>query len=69
MCKKSVCIKHCRKDISLLGRSLSKVIIVDNLYDSFMDQPANGILIKSWYDDMQDEELTVLQYFLKDLAL
>ena len=63
---------HCKyqdemyiKDISMLGRDLSKVIIIDNLFDSFMNQPDNGILIENWFDDMEDQELHVLKPFLK----
>ena len=52
----------------MLGRDLSKVIIIDNLYESFMLQPENGILVNSWYDDMDDQELPTLQSFLRDLA-
>ena len=41
------------KDLSMLGRDLSKTLIIDNLYESFISQPDNGILVKSWYDDME----------------
>jgi len=56
------------KDLSLLGRDLSKTLIIDNLYESFISQPYNGILIKSWYDDMEDTELLTLLPFLKGLV-
>lgn len=56
------------KDLSLLGRDLKKTIIIDNLYESFMRQPDNGILIANWYDDMEDQELIVLTSFLKSLV-
>mmetsp|Transcript_27614 Transcript_27614/g.27475 ORF Transcript_27614/g.27475 Transcript_27614/m.27475 type:complete len:99 (+) Transcript_27614:739-1035(+) len=56
------------KDLSLLGRDLSKTLIIDNLYESFLDQPHNGILVKSWYDDMEDTELLTLLPFLKGLV-
>lgn len=66
---------HCKfqdmmyiKDLSYLGRDLTKTIIIDNLYESFMNQPDNGILIENWYDDMEDNELCVLQTFLKGLV-
>ncbi len=56
------------KDLALLGRDLKKTIIIDNLYESFMRQPDNGILIANWYDDMEDQELIVLISFLKSLV-
>lgn len=42
------------KDLSKLGRDLSKTLIVDNVRDNYKRQPENGILIKSWYDDPKD---------------
>jgi CTD small phosphatase-like protein 2 len=45
------------KDLSKLGRSLDKIIIIDNIANNFALQPENGILIKSWYDDDYDEIL------------
>lgn len=56
------------KDLSLLGRDLKKTIIIDNLYESFINQPHNGILCKSWYDDMEDNELQILLPFLKEIV-
>lgn len=46
--------KTCIKDLSLLGRDLSTVIIVDNIADCFKFQKANGILIKSFYGNPND---------------
>lgn len=48
------------KDLSRLGRDLSKVIIVDNIPENFQLQPENGIYIKSWYDDPNDNALLQL---------
>lgn len=43
------------KDLHLLGRSLKRTIIVDNLAENFMETtPLNGVWVESWYDDMQD---------------
>jgi Dullard-like phosphatase family protein len=56
------------KDLSMLGRDLRKTLIIDNLYESFLSQPDNGILVKSWYDDMDDTELLTLLPFLKGLV-
>ena len=48
------------KDLSLLGRDLSKTIIVDNIAENFLLQPDNGINIKSWYDEIEDNCLMQL---------
>jgi Dullard-like phosphatase family protein len=48
------------KDLTKLGRSLSKTLIVDNSADNFRLQPDNGILIKSWYGEEGDEALKTL---------
>lgn len=45
------------KDLSLLGRDISKTIIVDNNYQNFKNQPDNAIFIKSWFDDDKDDAL------------
>ena len=55
------------KDLEKLGRDLSRLIIVDNLEDNFRLQPDNGIPIKTWNDDMNDNELYYLYKFLKQL--
>ena len=45
------------KDLSRIGRELSKTIIVDNIAENFALQPANGILIKTWISDPKDTSL------------
>ena len=55
------------KDISKLNRDINKIIIIDNLAESFSRQPENGILVKDWFDDMDDTELSMLIPFLKAL--
>lgn len=50
-------INNTIRDLSKLGRELSKVIIVDNIEDNFYLQRDNGLLIKSWDGDIQDTEL------------
>jgi len=57
------------KDLARLGRDLSKVIIVDNLPENFRLQPDNGIAIKPWYDDHEDNALLELAPLLVNMAL
>jgi len=47
------------KDLKLVDQAfnLAKVIIIDNLAESFQFQPMNGIKIKSWYGENEDNEL------------
>ena len=52
------------KDLSQFGRSLERTMIVDNNPESFLLQPENGILIKSWYDDVEDTALEELEIVL-----
>ena len=56
------------KDLSLLGRPLSRLIIIDNMPQNFSLQPSNGILIDSWYRDPNDEELLKLASLLLCIA-
>jgi CTD small phosphatase-like protein 2 len=56
------------KDLSKLGRDLSKVIIVDNVAENFQLQPHNGIFIKSWFDDPNDTALNELLPILVQIA-
>lgn len=56
------------KDLSKLGRDLSKVIIVDNVAENFQLQPHNGIFIKSWFDDPKDTALQELLPILIQIA-
>ena len=53
------------KDLSKLGRDLSKVIIVDNLSQCFKLNKENGILISSFFgEDENDKALIELQKIL-----
>jgi Dullard-like phosphatase family protein len=53
------------KDLSKLGRDLSKVIIVDNLSQCFKLNTENGILINSFFgEDENDKALIELQKIL-----
>mmetsp|Transcript_55289 Transcript_55289/g.76035 ORF Transcript_55289/g.76035 Transcript_55289/m.76035 type:complete len:102 (+) Transcript_55289:2407-2712(+) len=53
------------KDLSRIGRDLSKTIIVDNVAENFSLQPDNGIFIKSWFEDPTDTALLELAPLLK----
>ena len=57
-----------QKDLSRLGRDLSKTLIVDNNAENFQLQPDNGVYIKSWYDDPSDTALLQLSPLLIDIV-
>lgn len=56
------------KDLTKLGRDLSKTIIIDNLEDNFRLTPENGIAIPDFIDDFKDEWLHILKEFLLKIA-
>lgn len=56
------------KDLSRIGRDVSKTIIVDNLAENFQLQPENGIYICSWYDDSSDSSLVELAPLLAHIV-
>ncbi|KAG6546342.1 hypothetical protein Mapa_012383 [Marchantia paleacea] len=56
------------KDLSLLGRQLSKVVIVDNNPQSYMLQPTNAVPITSFRDNLQDRELVEVFLDLEMIA-
>lgn len=53
------------KDLSLIGRQLDSIIIIDNNAENFQLQQENGIFIKSWYGDQHDMALYKLTPILK----
>ena len=56
------------KDMSIIGRRIEDVILIDNSPNSYKPQPENAIPILSWYDDQSDTELYKLMPFLVGLS-
>jgi CTD small phosphatase-like protein 2 len=49
------------KDLSILGRDLDRVAIIDNEPGNFRCQPENGIKISTWTGQADDRELSRIQ--------
>jgi len=56
------------KDLSRLGRDLTRVVIMDNSPASYIFHPDNAVPVSSWFDDMTDSELVDLLPFLETLS-
>lgn len=56
------------KDLSMLGRTLDQIVIIDNSPISFLFHPQNAIHITSWFDDFKDTALLDLIPYLQRLS-
>ena len=56
------------KDLTLLGRNLDDIVIIDNAPYSYMFQPDHAIPVTSWFSDPSDTELRDLIPFLQWLS-
>lgn len=56
------------KDLSIVNRDYKDLIIIDNNPASYLFNKENGIPIKSWFDDPNDNELIKLIPFMKFLG-
>ncbi|XP_050368132.1 uncharacterized protein LOC126786369 [Argentina anserina] len=55
------------KDLSGLGRDLSRVVIVDDNPNAYALQPENGVPVRPFLDDMADRELgKLLEFFERE---
>jgi CTD small phosphatase-like protein 2 len=55
------------KDLRILNRHLSKVVLVDNAAYSYAYQPLNGVPIIPYYEGKNDYELPALQKYIESL--
>lgn len=54
------CIKiknHYVKDLKIIGIPLKSVFIIDDIPESFLLQPQNGLLIEKWFGSPDDDQL------------
>ena len=55
------------KDLSILGRPLERMVLIDDSVASFLKQPDNAIPINPWFGDAQDRALPLLIPMLRGL--
>ena len=55
------------KNLNVLGRDLERTVIVDNAAEAFGFQPANGILVESWFGDPDDDKLLRVLELLEEM--
>ena len=53
----NILINNSYRDLSLIGRELSKIVFIDNLPENFRLQENNGLFIKTWTDEIRDNQL------------
>ena len=56
------------KVLKNLGRDMKRTVLVDNSPYAMCADPYNGIPIKSWYEDPNDNELDKLLEFIEELV-
>lgn len=56
------------KDLSVIGRDMKDIIIIDNSPNSYAYQPENAIPILTWIDDIEDNKLGELAPLLEKIA-
>lgn len=60
---------HHVKDLSVMNRDMSKILVIDIDANGFTLHPDNGVLIKSWKGDPSDRQLLDLLKFLDSISL
>ncbi|KAI0986816.1 hypothetical protein GJ496_004770 [Pomphorhynchus laevis] len=65
LCRNGIYIKN----LSILGRSLSKLAIIDNSPACYSLHPHNAIPVNSWFDDPNDTELLDILPYMEKIAI
>jgi Dullard-like phosphatase family protein len=68
---REACVQHYGnyvKDLSMLGRDINHVVIIDNSPYSYIFQPDNAVPISSWFNDPTDCQLMQLLPVLDAMA-